>query len=69
MSMRYKHTGLADDTQTIRSYGPYTTDTDSSASVGLSGLVPSIVGRLIRNQQILQTNPVYRITMLNGMWI
>ncbi|AUM63547.1 hypothetical protein C0R09_02825 [Brevibacillus laterosporus] len=42
LSMRYKHTGLADDTQTIRSYGPYTTDTESSASVGLSGLVPSV---------------------------
>lgn len=42
LAMRYRHSGSDADEQTIRSYGPYTTDTDSSASVGLSGLVPSV---------------------------
>lgn len=42
LSMRYRHSGSDADEQTIRSYGPYTTDTDSSASVGLSGLLPSV---------------------------
>lgn len=42
LAMRYRHSGSDADEQTIRSYGPGTTDTDSSASVGLSGLVPAI---------------------------
>ncbi|MBY0052724.1 hypothetical protein H7K32_13760 [Brevibacillus agri] len=42
LAMRYRHTGSDANEQTIRSYGPFTTDTDSTASVGLSGLVPSV---------------------------
>ncbi|MDR5001931.1 hypothetical protein [Brevibacillus parabrevis] len=42
LAMRYRHLGDEIDEQTIRSYGPYTTDTDTSVIVGLSGLVPSV---------------------------
>ncbi|WP_340701344.1 hypothetical protein [Brevibacillus borstelensis] len=42
LAMRYRHTGSDADEQTIRTYGPATTDSDSTASVGLSGLVPAV---------------------------